>query len=122
MRVVEGRAGQALGAVIAAIALLVYAFAPLLHGLVHPDHEIKAVMDAGSGGGPRHHSPAHHQDEDCALFKLYAGHGAHALAVPSVASLPAPFIVAQTSVSRLDPLPAGAPRGFALGRGPPHRA
>jgi hypothetical protein len=115
------RSGFGVWAAIASLAILFYALAPLFHGLVHADHEIKAVVDAGTDQGRHHHSPAHPgHDEDCGLFRLYAGHGGHALTAPPSPDLaPAPLFVTRHARLRLDPLPAGAPRGFALGRGPP---
>lgn len=120
MRRVSGQQRSGFWAAVAGLAILFYSFAPLLHGLVHPDHDIRAVMDSGTDRGLSHHSPAHpDHNEDCALFKLYAGHGGHALSAPSPDLLPAPLLVSNTTLLRLSPLPAGAPRGFALGRGPP---
>ena len=124
MRIVEKRE-KSLGTAIALIALLIYAIAPLAHGLIHPDHEIRAALSADDGApGPKDHkSPAHGPDEDCALFKLYAGAGGHALPAPSSDLAPQQLIFTDDApLLRISPLPAGAPRGFALGRGPPHYA
>jgi hypothetical protein len=124
MRFILQIGGRGLRTAIAALALLIYVTAPLLHGLVHPDHEIVAVLKAPSGERTgSYHLPAKPPlDQDCALFKLYAGHAGHALAPPALASLAQPLIIAQDVLLPIDPLPAGAPRGFALGRGPPHTA
>ena len=65
---------------VAMVALLVYAFAPLVHGFIHPDHEIRDALAAYDDGKTAQHqkSPADHDDQDCGLFKLYASHGAGA--------------------------------------------
>ena len=111
---------------LAGIALLIYALAPFIHGLIHPDHEVQAVFDAVAAerGSGHHQSPAHpHQHDDCALFQFYAGHGVDGVApVPSLESSPMPRPVAQAPVFGAVLLPAGAPRGVALGRGPPQIA
>ena len=113
---------RSFGAAIAALALLVYVTAPLVHGLLHADHEIVATLKEPSDGQAGQKPVPLSPQQDCALFKLYAGHGAHALTPPVAASLVQPVSVPQDVLLRIDPLPAGAPRGFALGRGPPHTA
>jgi hypothetical protein len=117
--------GRALGAAITLIALLIYALAPVVHGFIHPDHEIRAALSADDGAPmPKHHkSPAQSPDQDCALFKLYAGANGHAVPAPSPDLAPQLLVFADAApLLRISPLPAGAPRGFALGRGPPHLA
>lgn len=113
----QGRGKVGIAAAIACLALLIYALAPLAHGLVHADHGIVAAL-----GHPDQDHGQTGRDADCALFQLYSGYGAHALTAPGAAALAAPLPAAYLHTVRLDPLPAGAPRRFALGRGPPHRA
>lgn len=106
-------------ALLAVLAAVISALAPLAHGLVHPDHEIVAALSADHSAKNDGHGTPGHQGTDCALYQAYVSAGAHA-APPSIfAALHVPYVSAYAHEILPVAMPAGAPRGIALGRGPP---
>jgi hypothetical protein len=113
------RSGLAV-AFVAILAAIVSALAPLAHGLIHPDHAVLAAIAANKTPSP-YHAPAHppHQDTDCPLYQAYASPASHAAPPSFDLALHVPLEGAYTREIPPLSMPAGAPRGIALGRGPP---
>lgn len=105
------------GSVLAALAIVLFASAPVVHGLVHPDHVIEAWLASSSSqsGGSTDHGKTD-DGNHCLLFQLSltSGH----LSSPSVVAEPFGWDVVAYAIPA-DYRASIAPRYQPRGRGPP---